>query len=54
MNEIGRWTPTATLMYSKSSGMKKKVGETVDGVKVGNTFVSYEYQGKVKVLPCAA
>ena len=45
MNEIGRWTPTATLMYSKSSGMKKKVGETVDGVKVGNTFVSYEYQG---------
>ena len=48
-----RWTPTATLMYSKSSGMKKKVGETVDGVKVGNTFVSYEYQGKV-VLPCAA
>ena len=23
MNEIGRWTPTATLMYSKSSGMKK-------------------------------
>ena len=45
MDEIGRWTPTATLMYSKSSGMKKKVGETVDGVKVGNTFVSYEYQG---------
>lgn len=46
MNEIARWTPCDTLMYSKVEGKKKLVGETVSGVKVGNTFTSYEYQGE--------
>lgn len=50
MNEIAKWQPTACLMYSKVSGIKKNVGESIEGVKVGNTFTSYEYAGKVVLL----
>ena len=45
MNEIAKWQPTACLMYSKTAGVRKNVGETVDGIKVGNTFTAYEYAG---------
>lgn len=54
MDEMRNWSPGAAMMYSKTTGTKRKVGEAVDGLKVGNTFVGYEYQGKVIVLPCAA
>nr|DAT90311.1 MAG TPA: hypothetical protein [Caudoviricetes sp.] len=45
MDELAKWMPSNALMYSKVSGTKKSVGEVVDGIKVGNTFTSYVYQG---------
>lgn len=56
MNEIAKWRPSNALMYSKVSGTKKSVGEVIEGIKVGNTFTSYEYAGKKSmiVLPAAA
>lgn len=45
MNEMARWIPSNALMYSKVSGTKKSIGEAINGVKVGNTFTSYEYAG---------
>ena len=45
MDELARWTPCDAVMYSKVEGRKKSVGEKVPGLKVGNTFTAYEYQG---------
>ncbi len=52
MNEIAKWNPSNTLMYSKVAGTRKNIGESIDGIQVGNTFTSYKYLGNtITLLP---
>lgn len=52
MNEIAKWNPSNTLMYSKVAGTRKNIGESIEGIQVGNTFTSYKYLGNtITLLP---